>query len=107
MDAKMRHWAFLIGVALAIIAGFVPELKIPTVSWILVLLGLIVGLLNITSKEVQEFLIAAVTLVIAANAASAVNLGMTMTAVLENVVKFVFPAAFVVALKAVWQLASD
>ena len=69
MDGKTGHWAFLIGFALAIIAGFVPQLQIPAVTWILVLLGLIVGFLNITAREVQEFLIAAVAVVIAASAA--------------------------------------
>ena len=108
MDGKTGHWAFLIGVVLAIIAGFVPQLQTPTVTWILVLLGLIVGLLNITAKEIQEFLIAAVALIIAASAASdIIALGLTMATILGNIVTFVFPAALLVALKTVWQLASD
>jgi len=108
MDSKTGHWAFLIGVVLAVIAGFVPNLQTPTVSWILVLLGLIVGFLNVTAKETQEFLIAAVALVLAANAAGdIVQLGRTMAIILENVVTFVFPAALLVALKTIWQLASE
>ncbi|VVB81516.1 Uncharacterised protein [uncultured archaeon] len=107
MDSKTGHWAFLIGVALAVIAGFVPALQKPSVTWILVLLGLIVGLLNITSKEVQEFLIATIALVVAAS--SAVNIfttGSVMYMILANIVTFVFPASLIVALKAIWQLAS-
>ena len=108
MDGKAGHWAFLIGVVLAVIAGFVPQLQTPTITWILVLLGLIVGFLNITAKETQEFLIAAVALVIAANAASSIiQLGLTMSLILSNIVTFVFPAALLVALKTVWQLASE
>ncbi len=108
MDGKIGHWAFLIGIVLAIIAGFVPQLQTPTVTWVLVLLGLIVGLLNITAKEVQEFLIAAVALVIAADsAANIVALGLTMAVILGNIVTFVFPAALLVALKAIWQLAAE
>ncbi len=108
MEGKTGHWAFLIGIVLAIIAGFVPQLQSPTVTWVLVLLGLIVGLLNITAKEIQEFLIAAVALVIAADAAGdIIALGLTMAVILGNIVTFVFPAALLVALKAIWQLASE
>ncbi len=108
MDGKTGHWAFLIGVVLAIIAGLVPAMQTPTVMWVLVLLGLIVGLLNITAKEVQEFLIATVALVVAANAAAdMVALGMMTTAILNNIVTFVFPAALLVALKAIWSLAAE
>jgi hypothetical protein len=108
MSAKAGHWAFLIGVVLAVIAGFVPQLQSPTVTWVLVLLGLIVGFLNVTAKETQEFLIAAVALVLAANAASdIVQLGLTMSVILSNIVTFVFPAALLVALKTIWQLASE
>ena len=108
MDGKTGHWAFLIGIVLAIIAGFVPQLQTPTVTWVLVLLGLIVGLLNITAKEVQEFLVAAVALIIAADAAAdIIALGLTMSTILGNIVTFVFPAALLVALKTIWQLASE
>ena len=108
MDKGTGHWAFLIGVVLAVIAGFVPQLQTPTVTWVLVLLGLIVGLLNITAREVQEFLIAAVALIIAADAAGdIIALGLTMATILGNIVTFVFPAALLVALKTIWQLASE
>ena len=106
-ERNVGHWAFLIGVVLALIAGFVPQLQTPRVSWILVGLGLIVGLLNIKQKETHPFLLAAVTLLMAAaSATSILKLGW-LVYVLENVVTFVFPAAFVVAFKTIWQLASD
>ncbi|MEM3154252.1 MAG: hypothetical protein QW165_01655 [Candidatus Woesearchaeota archaeon] len=108
MDGKAGHWAFLIGVVLAVITGFVPQLQTPTVTWILVLLGLIVGFLNITAKETQEFLVASIALLLAANSASGiVQLGLTTSVILSNVVTFVFPAALLVALKTIWQLASE
>jgi len=108
MEGKIGHWSFLIGIVLAIIAGFVPQLQTPTITWVLVLLGLIVGFLNITAKEIQEFLIATVALVIAADAAAdIIALGLTMSMILSNIVTFVFPAALLVALKAIWTLASE
>jgi hypothetical protein len=106
MDGKMGHWAFLIGIALSVIAGLVPQLQTPTVTWILVILGLIVGLLNITAREVTEFLVASIALVIAADAAAdIIALGIVVATVLGNIVAFVFPAALLVSLKAIWSLA--
>ncbi len=108
MDSKTGHWIFLIGIVLAVIAGFVPQLQNATIAWVLVLLGLLVGLLNITARETQEFLIASIALLIAGNAASSiVTLGHTLSVILGNVVTFVFPAAMFVALKAIWELASS
>ncbi len=108
MSAKIGHWAFLIGVALVIIAGFVPGLDTIKVVWTLVLLGLIVGILNVTAKETHEFLLASVALILAASAAGEmVELGRTMSVILRNIVLFVFPAALIVSLKIIWRLAEE
>ncbi|HLC32723.1 MAG TPA: hypothetical protein VJJ82_02765 [Candidatus Nanoarchaeia archaeon] len=106
-EKNIGHWAFLIGIVLALIAGFVPQLQTPRVSWMLVLLGLIVGLLNIKQKETHSFLLAGVALLLAANSATSILKLGWLVFVLENVVTFLFPAVFVVAFKTVWQLASD
>ena len=107
-EAKVGHWAFLIGIVLAIIAGFVPQLQTPKVTLILALLGLVVGFLNITTKETQGFLIASVALVIAADAAAdIISLGVLLSVILGNVVTFVFPATLLVAFTSVWKLASE
>lgn len=107
-DSKIGHWAFLIGFVLAVIAGFVPQLQTPKVAWVLVALGLIVGLLNITARETETFLVATVALIIAADAAGdIIQLGYTMAVIVGNVVTFVFPASLVVAFKTIWQLASE
>jgi len=105
-DHRAGHWAFLIGIALAMLAGLVPQMQTQAITWALVLLGLVVGLLNITAKETKEFLIACVALVIVADAAAPL-LGPVMAAILGNIVTFVFPAAFVVAFKSIWTLASE
>ncbi len=107
-NSRVGHWAFLIGVVLAIIAGFVPQLQTARVTWILALLGLVVGFLNVTAKETRDFLLASIALVIAADAAGdIISLGTQATLILGNVVTFVFPATLLVAFKAVWQLASE
>ena len=100
------HWAFILGVLLAIIAGLVPQLQTSTITWILVLLGLIVGFLNVTISETQEFLIAAIALLLISSTGALPVLGTIIAVMLSNIVAFVAPAALIVALKAVYDLAS-
>ena len=102
----LGHWSFLAGVLLAILAGLVPALQTTTMIWILVVLGLIVGFLNITARETAEFLLASLALVICADAAKSIlAMGPIVFAILSNVVAFVFPAALLVALRTIWVLA--
>jgi len=100
------HWAFILGVLLAIIAGLIPQLQTSTITWILVLLGLIVGFLNVTITETQEFLIAAIALLLISSTGALPVLGTIIAVMLSNIVAFVAPAALIVALKAVYDLAS-
>ena len=76
MDKKLGSYAFLLVLALAVIAGLFPQLQagqaLTTVTWILVILGLIVGLLNVTKRESEGFLVASVALLIVTAALPAV-----------------------------------
>ena len=107
MEPKVGHWAFIIGVLLAVLAGLVPALQVPTVTWILVVLGLIVGFLNITARETTEFLVAVVTLMLVGSAGALPTLGGVVLGILANLVAFVAPAGLIVALKAVYSLAAE
>lgn len=107
MDAKIGHWAFIVGILLAIIAGLIPQLQTSTVTWILVILGLVVGLLNITAKETTEFLVAVIALLIVGSAGAIPALGGIVLAILANIVALSAPAALIVALKAVYALAAE
>ena len=103
---KIGGYAFLAGVLIAIVTAFV------TFTWtttLLVVLGLIVGFLNVTDKEVTSFLIASVALVVAgsANMATIPSFGTYLQAMLSNITMFVAPAAVIVALKAVYDVASE
>ncbi|MEK6881098.1 MAG: hypothetical protein AABY22_15875, partial [Nanoarchaeota archaeon] len=64
--SKLGGWAFLIGVILAIILGiFMPAGGLnQTWVWILVVIGLIVGFLNVTHDEASHFLMSGTVLVI-------------------------------------------
>ncbi len=104
----LGHWSFLAGILIAILAGFIRALQTPTMVWVLVVLGLIVGLLNVTARETAEFLLAALALIICANAAtSLLPLGTVVVTILSNIVAFVFPAALLVALRTIWILAKN
>lgn len=105
---KIGHYAFLVCILLAVIAGLV---VIPYAAIILVILGLIVGLLNITAKESKNFLIAAIAIAVAGSSGLGViqwaGLGGMLTSILGNIALFVIPAALVVALKEIYRLARD
>ncbi|MBI5397887.1 hypothetical protein HZB03_00345 [Candidatus Woesearchaeota archaeon] len=114
MEHKVGHYAFFGGVVLAVAAGVVASLLDAVNSWIvlvLLVLGVVVGLLNIQAKEVSEFLVAVIALLLAGSAnvlvlnTVAAPVGTILHAVLTYIKVFVAPAAVVVALKAVKQLA--
>ncbi len=105
MDAKIGSWAFILGVLISIVAGLIPAWQTTTLVWVLVLLGLIVGFLNITAKETTEFLVATVALLIIGSAGAIPALGVVILSILANIVAFVAPAALIVALKSIWVLA--
>jgi len=101
-------WAFLIGVIVAVVFGF---LAMQTwVYWVLLVIGIIIGLLNIADVEAQPFLIAGAILVIVAQFGGGVfsveNLGVVfMENILQNLLLLFVPATIIVALKSVFGLA--
>ena len=116
MGSKMGQWSFIGGVLIAIIIGlFSGNIPVNVQGWLillLVVLGLIVGLLNVTEKETTPFLVASAALLITGIATKeSLNLipviGGYLQAVVQNIAVFVTPAAIVVALKAIQSLAKD
>lgn len=100
---NIGYWIFLVGVLIAILAGIANTRTNPTIIGVLAILGLIVGLINVTLKEEVPFLIASVVLIIASTSLQAIPyIGNLLTAILMYIVVFVSPAAIVVALKAVY-----
>jgi hypothetical protein len=97
-------WAFIIGLVLAVLAGlfFQPGWAI----WVLAILGVIVGLLNITAEETRGFLLASIALTISATALNSLPIiGTALSLVLPFVVAFVAGGMIVVALKELFQTA--
>lgn len=102
----MGELAFFAGLLLAIVAGFF-TLPSDMVTIILVVLGIVIGLINITSKETSGFLLASIALILAGSAGidKIPLFGFWLYPILINIVTFVTPAALIVAIKAVYELA--
>lgn len=107
---KIGSWSFLIGMLISVVAGFMTGGNwYPVMVGVLVILGLIVGFLNVTGRETTPFLLSAVVLVIVADfggrALSVVS--PVLQQIFNAIVVFVVPSTIVVALKAIYALASD
>jgi len=105
-------WAFLIGVILAVVIGlFSAQLGASTAEWIsilLVVLGLLIGLLNVGTKDAMTFLLSGAVLVIVSSMGSmALMVIPTVDAILVALLQLFVPATIIVALKAVFAIAKD
>ena len=101
---KVGKWAFIAGLVVAVLAGlfFQPGWAI----WVLAILGVIVGFINITAEDTRGFLLASIALTLSATALNSVPvLGTAFSLVFPFVVAFVAGAMIVVALKELFQTA--
>jgi hypothetical protein len=108
MDLKqVGKWSFIAGMVVAVLAGL---FVVPYTALVLFVLGLVVGFLNVTVKETEKFLIAAIALIVlgVASIQTLSVLGMVVSdiinAVLANFIAFVGASALVVAVKAVIEI---
>lgn len=101
---KVGKWAFILGLAIAVVAGLgVEQTWFP---WGLALLGLLVGILNISGAETHGFLLAAIGLMLSVTAVQDLPfVGEAATWILANVAAFIAPAVVVVALKTLLHMA--
>ena len=111
-DNTIGYFAFLLGIIIAIIAGLVyaagalDTVAEGTVALVLVVLGLVVGFLNLMDRDYTTFLLAVIALTAAgASGASLVQIpyvGLPVARIVYYIGIFVVPAAVVVALKVIW-----
>ncbi|MBL7201664.1 MAG: hypothetical protein ISS56_16105 [Anaerolineae bacterium] len=102
--ATVGRWAFIIGLVLAAVLGLF--LQVEWLVWVLAILGVIVGLLNISAENTQGFLMAAIAFALSATALNTIPfLGGIIGNVLGYVAAFVAGAMIVVALKALFATA--
>ena len=111
--AVVARWLFLIGVLVALIVGLFGSfigvsLTDAWVAIVLVIIGLLVGFLNVTEKESMPFLLAGTALVVINYAASgALSALSPVQEVVKGLSVLVVPATVVVALKTIFALAKD
>jgi hypothetical protein len=109
--AEIGSWAFIAGVIIAVLASLV-TIDATLVTGALVLIGLIVGLINVTEKETRDFLLAAVSVVIVSyfsgtGFAAVPVIGTILQKVTMGIMTFVTPAVIIVALKQIWAIAKS
>lgn len=118
MEKKIGYYSFVIGVVLAIVLGLALPLGEAITHWLtslLVVLGLVVGFINITDKETTQFLTVATILVIVAFAGGTAYQGLAnvdyvgryIVGILNGLLSFVVPAIVVVALKDIIAIAKE
>lgn len=103
--------AFIVGILIALIlSGFGPISG--GVAVILVILGIIVGIINIGDEEVHQFLLAALVFIISAGAlmefaGTLPAIGNWLKNFFEGVILFVAPGAAITALRALYEVAKS
>lgn len=102
--SMIGFWAFIVGLILAVIGGIIlPGNAIIII--VLIILGLIIGFLNITAKEIMLFLVATIALVVVGNVFAplkAWGIGEFLGNILAYVATLMAPAAIVGAIRALW-----
>ncbi len=103
-------WSFLAGVILAVIVGVMPSWSATsgTAALVLVVLGIVIGLLNVGGKELKDFMLAgAVLVVVSALAGGNQYLGLIpyVGNIVNALVVLFVPATIVVALKSLFAMA--
>jgi len=104
---KLGRYAFLLGLVISVVAGFLTLNLYILVG--LFVLGVIVGVLNVTSKEVQPFLLGTVALLLAGSTLSVITAlpgGAAVKGIVEAFTVFVAGGALIVALKQVYAVTS-
>jgi hypothetical protein len=102
--------AFIAGMILAVLGGIWWK-DVAGISLTLVIMGIIVGLLNITAKEAMPFLVAAIALVVVGNGSFTVlndifnGFGTSLNGIVGYIATLMVPAAIINAIRTMWQLA--
>jgi hypothetical protein len=120
-ENSLGAWSFLIGVILAIIIGVSTSLiSIPALTrfssqiyGILIILGIIIGSVNVSAKDTQTFMIAGAVLVIVSGfgmesvtgSLIGIGLGDLVSSVFGALLVLFVPATIIVALKTVFSIA--
>jgi len=111
MAKSIGGWAFIVGLVLAIVIALL-GVQQNWAIYVLAILGLIVGLMNVSDKEVLKFLVAAIAFITTFTALSKVFapiplIGGFLESFFGLLVVFVAPATAVVAISALLSITKD
>ena len=97
--------AFIVGLLVAVVSAFI---SVPQAELILLVLGLVIGFLNISDSESTGFLVAGIALLLSVSSASGLpEIGDIVTRVMVHITALVAPAMLVVAVKSLLSAAAD
>jgi hypothetical protein len=97
-------WAFIIGLIIAVVCGIILPQNTAIIV-VLIILGIIIGLLNINAKETMLFLVATIALIVVGNVfapLTMLGIGKILGSILSYVATLMAPAAIIAAIKALW-----
>ncbi|MEI8364436.1 MAG: hypothetical protein WCF78_03185 [archaeon] len=106
---KLGAFSFLAGILIAIIFGIIPSLtNLTWVAIVLMILGVLVGLLNVDDKNISLFLLAAISLVAMSTSLNAMPvIGGMLRSIIVNLVQFIGPAALIVSIVAIVRVSNS
>lgn len=106
--ALIGSWAFLGGVALAIIFGILGSVDNALLTTILIVIGLVVGFLNVKDEEASPFLMSGAVLLIAGwLGKDVVDVIPWAANILKALLVIFVPATIIVAIKNVFSIARN
>lgn len=113
-NITIGRWLFIAGVAICILAAL--GFGHPMLWAGLIILGVVVGIMNVSAAETRTFLISAIALMMSAGALSRIGgaggehiaaLADILTRIGYNLSAFIAPAALVVAIRSLLTTAGD
>ena len=111
MLQRIGVWTFIVGVIVAVVLAIFTELTVWLTS-LLIVLGLVIGFLNIAAADTQTFLLAALALVIVSGFSSSsgvisqvAQIGPVLARIFSSILLLVVPATIVVALRSIYAVA--
>ena len=118
MENKIGSYSFIMGVIITIVLGLAATLLGDAATWLwplLVILGMLVGYSNISSKDAKDFLLVTAALVLISFAGSSQEnswmniqpIGPYLKSIFDSILVFIVPASIVAALREIWVMARE
>lgn len=106
--SQIGRYLFLGGVVLSVVTGLAGDFGIPNLGTILIVLGAIVGFLNVSGAESRTFLIAGIAFLATASALNGLPaVGDSISGIASNLSAFASPAVLIVAIKSLLTTVGD